>query len=104
MNSSLYDVGNHALIDVNLLYALDPDEVIYDDVPRENSDSNTGLQFSFYSLNMLLPVCSLPLLLHFYYPLYSVKTYIVFFFKTSVCAAYYYCVYLHLLDKLFYKP
>lgn len=24
-------------------YATDPDEVIYDDVPRENSDSNTGL-------------------------------------------------------------
>lgn len=25
----------------------DPDEVIYDDVPRENSDSNTGSNFLF---------------------------------------------------------
>lgn len=24
-----------------------PDDVIYDDVPRENSDSNTGLQSCF---------------------------------------------------------
>lgn len=30
----------------------DPDEVIYDDVPRENSDSNTGLCFIFLKFSM----------------------------------------------------
>lgn len=76
------------------LYALDPDEVIYDDVPRENSDSNTGLQFLFYSLNVLLPVCSLPLLFPFYYPLYSVKTYIVFFQDLQHIIIVFICIYL----------
>ena len=35
------------------MYALDPDEVIYDDVPRENSDSNTGLWNSFKNISQI---------------------------------------------------
>lgn len=58
------------------LCASDPDEVIYDDVPRENSDSNTGLwnfffhhyisQIQYFSSRLLLWACqrcSLSLLL-----------------------------------------
>lgn len=36
------NVKNRALINAKRVLS-DPDEVIYDDVPRENSDSNTGL-------------------------------------------------------------
>lgn len=41
-------------------YASDPDEVIYDDVPRENSDSNTGLWILIFIPTLhsvLVPVC-----------------------------------------------
>lgn len=40
-------------------FASDPDEVIYDDVPRENSDSNTGLWiFGFVSYISQIQYCS----------------------------------------------
>lgn len=57
----LCDVRSHALVVVNgSFYASDPDEVIYDDVPRENSDSNTGLYINptFHKFSIFVPVCS----------------------------------------------
>lgn len=45
-----------------------PDDVIYDDVPRENSDSNTGLQSCFYdSITFTITFTSFLLLFFFFY-------------------------------------